>query len=53
MIQIVLFAGLASAAFSFIFNVTGKNLFFAGLCGAVGYSVYLFFGTGKIGRAHV
>lgn len=46
MMWIVLFAGVASAAFSFIFNVKGKTLLFAGLCGAIGYFVYLLSGGG-------
>lgn len=47
MIYSCLFAGLASAAFSYIFNLKGKKLFFAGLCGATGYFVYLLCGPGR------
>lgn len=38
----VLSAFIASFAFGIIFNTKGKNLFFAAVCGAIGWFVYKF-----------
>lgn len=38
----VLSAFIASFAFGIIFNIKGKNLFFAAICGAIGWFVYKF-----------
>lgn len=38
----VLSAFIASFAFGIIFNIKGKNLFFAAVCGAIGWFVYKF-----------
>lgn len=39
-----LFAGVVSTAFCITFNTRGKNIFLTGLCGGVGYLVYLLTG---------
>lgn len=41
MLLSVLYAAVASTAFSVIFNVQGRSLVFAGLCSGLGYFVYL------------
>lgn len=45
----VLSAFTASFAFGIIFNIKGKNLFFAAVCGALGWFVYKF--SMKIGAS--
>lgn len=45
----VLSAFIASFAFGIIFNIKGKNLFFAAVCGALGWFVYKF--SMKIGAS--
>lgn len=42
MIIEVLAAFISSFAFGIVFNIKGKNLFFAALCGALGWFVYKF-----------
>ncbi|MCF0149108.1 MAG: threonine/serine exporter family protein [Clostridium sp.] len=47
----VLSAFIAAFAFGIVFNIKGKNLFFAAICGALGWFVYklsLFFGYSDI-----
>ncbi len=42
MIIEVLSAFISSFAFGIVFNIKGKNLFFAALCGALGWFIYKF-----------
>lgn len=39
----VIFAGLATLGFSFVFNIRGKNLLVATLCGVFSWSMYLLY----------
>lgn len=41
MILKVVFAAIASMAFGLTFNIRGRNILFAGLCGGLGYLVFL------------
>lgn len=47
MILKCILAGCAAAAFGVIFNLRGINILYSGLCGGLGYLIYLLLGPGN------